>query len=97
MTSPDGEARTYLTVVLPTSTPQIIAPFWLGASFSGVLISIMPGSRMRGAILTKFPSAIKGSSQVGQPLLAVLLANVRCRKNPHSQEWLCYFARLQAG
>jgi len=36
--------------VLPTSTPQIIAPFVLGASFGGILISTMPGSRIRGAI-----------------------------------------------
>src|ERR1700733_13529039 len=64
MISPEGEQRAYLTVVLPTSMPQIMAPLGLGFSFSGVLISITPGSRMRGAIFTKLPSGIEESSLI---------------------------------
>src|SRR5579864_166685 len=101
MISPDGEARTNLTVVLPTSMPQIIAPFVLGASFCGVLISITPGSRRRGAIWTKLASAIEGPligsvqyrryGATGQTPKSQIGRPPRgMLQKPHSQEWLCY-------
>src|SRR6202022_4252230 len=59
ITSPVGEARTYLQVVLPTSMPQIFAPLLLGRSAFGVVISMHPGGCKRGAIWTNLSSAME--------------------------------------
>ena len=65
-----------MTVVLPTSTPQIIAPFALGASFSGVLISITPGIPHEGRDLDETSVSHGGVlASPGQPLLSRPLCN----------------------
>src|SRR5215469_18494594 len=91
MISPDGEARTYFTVVLPTSMPQTIAPLALGRSLTGVLISITPVSRMRGAIWMKLPSAIGRSCEA---LFCHAATTTGCHSE-RSEESLCSYIQIE--